>query len=80
LRIERRTRSVLGSGKGTVRPITRHLDDVPVVRGDRVAQDLVVASERGLHRLRVFLPQTRRPLEVGEQEGDRPGRQLSWHR
>ena len=43
---------------------------------DRGAQDRVVTRQRRLHRVGVLLPQPRRTLDVGEQEGDRPRRQL----
>ena len=54
-----------------VKTVARRLDDVAVVGVDRVAQDLVVARQSRLHRVRVLLPQARRPLEVREEERDR---------
>jgi hypothetical protein len=39
-------------------------------------QDLVVTRQGRLHRRGVLLPQPRRTLQIGEHEGDRPGRQL----
>ncbi len=81
LRIERRTRSVrLQWRRHACAPSPVILTTYPSCAVDRVAQDLVVTRERGLHRLGVLLPETRRALEVGEQERDRAGRQLSGHR
>jgi hypothetical protein len=56
--------------------IPSRLHDVTTVRLDRCAQDLVVTRQRRLHRLGMLLPQTRRTFKIGEQEGDRPRRQL----
>jgi hypothetical protein len=53
-------------------PITHPRQHRAVVRVYRVAQDLVVARQRLRHRLRQFLPQARRALEIGEHERHRP--------
>ncbi len=45
-------------------------EHVPVARADCAAEDLVVACQRGRHRRRVVLPEARRTLDVGEEEGD----------
>jgi hypothetical protein len=74
-----RDRSVEGVVRGRahrVHTITRHLDDVTVVLSNRVPQDRVVTSRRIAHRLGMLLPQKRRTLQVGEQEGHRPRGQL----
>src|SRR5262249_52535086 len=62
--------------KHRVYSITRGLDDMTRVRRDDITEDRVVTYQRRSHRLRVLPPQTRRTLQVGEQEGDRPRRQL----
>ena len=64
-------------GERGVHPVAGGLHHVAVVRLDRRTQDLVVAGERGLHRVGVLLPEAGRALDVGEEEGDRPGRQVS---
>ena len=47
-----------------------------VVGGDRAAHDLVVAREGVAHGVGVLLPQAGGPLDVGEEERDRPRRQV----
>ena len=59
-----------------VDPVARRLNHVTAVRVDRIAEDLVMTRQRASHRFRMLLPQPRRTLEIGEQEGDRPRRQL----
>jgi hypothetical protein len=59
-----------------VQPVAGHLHDVTTMHLDRVAQDLVVARQHTLHPLGMSLPQTRRTLEIGEQERHRSARQL----
>ena len=44
------------------------------VAGDDLVQDLVVPGNRQRHRCRRVFPALRRPLDVGQQEADRPGR------
>ena len=61
--------------KCRVKPVARRLHDVSAVPLDSVTDQLVVASQRALHCLRLVLPEPRRALEVREQEGDGPGRQ-----
>ena len=51
-------------------------EHVPAVRLDRLTEQLVVHTEGGAHRVRLFLPQPRRTLEIGEQEGHGPRRRL----
>ena len=55
--------------------VTRRLHDMPAMRGDRLAQNRIMTRQRGSHRVRVLLPQTRRTTQVREQKRDRPGRQ-----
>ena len=59
-----------------VEAVTRGLHHVPVVGDDRRVDDLVVQSQRGLHRVGMLLPQACGSLDVGEQERDRSRRQL----
>ena len=54
-------------------PVQAYIDAMGL---DRVPHDLVVPHQRRGHRVRMLLPQPRRTLEIGEQEGDRPRRQL----
>ena len=72
----RRGDRTLRSGECRVHPVAGHLDHRAVVGIDRVAQDLVVARQRRLHRVRELLPQARRALEIGEEERDCAGGQL----
>ena len=57
-------------------PVARGLDHIAAVGLDRLAQQLVVTGQRVAHRVGMLLPQARRTLDVGEQERDRPRRQL----
>ena len=52
------------------------LEQTSAVRFDGPRNQLVVVLERRRHPLEIRLPQTRRPLDVGQQEGDHPRRQL----
>jgi hypothetical protein len=72
LRGDRGVDGVGRSGKRGMSAVAGGLHHVTAVGFDRVAQDLVVARQGLAHRVRVFLPQTRRTFEVSEQEGDRP--------
>ena len=69
-------RRVVRGREHRVDAVTGRLDHRAVVGLDGVAEDLVVARERGVHRARVLLPQARRTLEVREQERHRPRRQI----
>ena len=51
------------------------MDDVTLT-----ADDVVVSSQHVVHHVGMVLPQTRRTLHIGEQEGDRPrGQSASAH-
>jgi hypothetical protein len=50
--------------------VTRHLYNGSTVGPDRFVQDLVVARDGRVRRLRMLLPQARRALEIREQKGD----------
>jgi hypothetical protein len=72
----RRRDGGVGTRERRVHAVAGGLHDHAVVLADRVTEDLVVARERGAHRGGIVLPAPGRPLEVGEQERDRPGGQL----
>ena len=76
LRRQRRLQRVTSSTERGVEPVTRGLHHIPGVRLDRPAHDLVVSSQHVVHHLGMVQPQTRRTLHIGEQERDRPRRQL----
>jgi hypothetical protein len=76
LRCDRSRHTTIGGRERRVETITRRLDHIPVMRLDRHTHDRVVQPERLPHRVRMLLPNARRTLNVGEQEGDRPRRQL----
>src|ERR671925_135832 len=46
-------------------------DDTPVVLGDEVFDQCIVATKRGRHSLRLAQPRARTSFDVGKQEGDR---------
>ena len=75
LRVDRSRDRVRRGRERGMHTVTRGLHDVTVVTLDRRAQDLVVARQRALHRFGVLLPEARRTLEIGEEEGDRPRRE-----
>ena len=79
LRLDRRDYRLGRIREHCVHPIARHLDDEAAVPLDRAAQDRVVTRQRLSHRVAMLLPQTRRTLQIREQEGDRPRRQLAHH-
>ncbi len=76
LRVDGSVDRVVRGGERCVEAISGRLHDETAVRLDRRAGELVVPRQRRPHRVGVFLPETRRPLEIGEQERDRPRRQL----
>ncbi len=77
LRGDRGVDRVVGGVEGGVEPVPRRLDHEAVVTLDGVTHDGIVTRERLLHRLGVLLPEARRTLEIGEQEGDRSRRHLA---
>jgi hypothetical protein len=77
LRERARPQAVVCGRERAVEAVAGGLDDVAVVLGDRRTDDLVVPGQRVAHGVGMLLPQTRRALDVGEQEGDRPRRQLA---
>ena len=56
--------------------VATRLEDVAVVIVDALAQQRIVARERGAHRRGVRFPQPRAALDVGEQQGDGAGRKV----
>ena len=74
--VDRGVQRVVRGREHRVEPVTRRLDDVTVCSATASPEDRVVARQRRLHRVGMLLPQTRRTLEIGEQERDRPRRQL----
>ena len=79
LRINRGADRTVRGREHRVHPVAASLHHLAAVRRDRVPQDRVVAGERGAHRIGLLIPQTRRHLEIGEQEGHRPRWQLHHH-
>jgi hypothetical protein len=76
LRVDRRRDRVVRRGEHGVHTVAGRLHDETVVELDRGPEDLVVAGECGRHRRGLFLPEAGRALDIGEQERDRPRRQL----
>ena len=62
-----------GPGEGRRERVARRGEDVAPGGLDRRAKDRVVDGQRCRHRGLVGRPQTRRTLDVGEEERDRPG-------
>jgi hypothetical protein len=73
---DRSVNRIRGGRERRVRTVTCRLHEVTTVRDDRGAHQVVMPRQGHLHRVRVLLPQARRTVDVGEQEGDRPRRQL----
>jgi hypothetical protein len=57
-------------------PLPAGGDHDPAMPLDHLHQQTVVPLQRHFHRLRHRLPQPGRPLDIGQQECDRPGRQI----
>ena len=57
-----------------VEAVARRLHDEAVGPDDRLADELVVARQRGAHRVRMLTPEARRTLEIREQERHGPRR------
>ena len=74
LRLDRRSHGAFRSRKSSCEPIASGRKDEPVMAVDRGPQDLIMPAQRNPHRLRRLIPQARRANDVGEKEGDRPGR------
>ena len=61
-----------GALEGDGERVTRRREDIPAIALDGLTHQHVVAAHGIARRLGVALPQARRPLDVGEQERDRP--------
>jgi hypothetical protein len=76
---DRRIQRLVRRPKHRVNPIARRLDHMAAVRRHRLPQDRVMTCQRALHRVGMLIPHPGRTLDIGEQEGDRPRRQLRHH-
>ena len=74
LRGHRRAHAVVGGPERRQRAVAGALHHLPAVTLDRVAHETVVMGQRGPHRVGMLLPQARRTLQIGEQEGQRLSR------
>ena len=57
--------------------LTLRLQQPPALLVHGLRDQLVVQLERSRHRLGIGLPEARRALDVGQQEGDHPRRQIA---
>src|SRR5207249_6982274 len=73
----RRRDGIMGCGKDGVESISHRLERVTAMGLDRMAQESIVAGERGVHGGRMLLPELGAALDVREEEGDRSCSQ--WH-
>ena len=71
LRGDRRPHAVLRGGERGQYAVARALHHVAGATLDRVAHQRVVMRQRNAHRIRMLLPQARRTLQIGEEEGQR---------
>ena len=71
LRGHRRAHTVMRGPERRQCAVTRALHDLPAMTLDRVAHEPVVMRQRGTHRVGMLLPQARRTLQIGEEEGQR---------
>src|SRR4030095_4402066 len=76
LRLERRGKRIGRRVERRAEGVATRLEDVTVVIGDAVAQQRIVARERGAHRLGVRFPEPRAALDVGEEQRDGAGRNV----
>jgi hypothetical protein len=78
LRGQRGGQCVGRARKDRVQAIAGGLEDHPAVRFNARTQQAIVASKRGLHRMRVLLPQPCAALDVGEEKAYHALGQLRW--
>src|SRR5438552_2343468 len=71
LRGDRCINGIMRGAECGMKAVAHRLHDMPPMRADSVTQNLVMTSQREVHCLRHLLPQTRRALDVSEQEGNR---------
>ena len=74
LHLDRRAQCVARTAEGHREPVATGREHIPRMRVDGVPDDRVVLDQRGPHLLGPLLPQTRRTLDVGEQERHGAGR------
>jgi hypothetical protein len=67
---------IVRSAEHSMEPVARRLHHEPAVHRDRLMQNRVMAGQGGSHRLGMLFPETRRTLEIGEQERHGARRQL----
>ena len=75
LGVDRGLHCIVRSGERGVRAVAPHLDDVPTVRIDHLAEDLVVPRQRDPHLVREVLPQARRFSQIRKEKRHRACRQ-----
>lgn len=68
LRSDGRIDRVGGKIERSVKPIAGGLENVTTLRGDGIAQDLIVLAQRLLHGRAMVQPAQARSFDVGEQE------------
>jgi hypothetical protein len=76
LRVERRDERVGSSVERRAKSVAAGLEHVAVVVANAVAQQRIVARQRGAHRRSVRFPEPRAALDVGEQKRDGAGRKI----
>ncbi len=76
LRVDCRIHGLGRAREGGEEPVPGRLHHVPTAGLHGGGHHLVVTRQCPAHRVGMLLPQTRRPLEIGEQERHRPRRQL----
>ena len=60
---------VLRVVEGGVHAVARHLDHAAAMRVDRGPRQVIVPGQRGLHALRLALPQLGAAFDIGKEEG-----------
>jgi hypothetical protein len=76
LRLNGGAKRVMRRGEGSLHRVAGDLVAMPTVGGNRRVEQLQMAVDRETHRLRVPLPERGALLDVGEEEGNRPTREL----
>ena len=68
-----------GRGEGSVKGVAHRLEDMALMKLNRVPQDAVVPSDCQLHRIGIAFPPFRAAFDVGEEKRDGVGWQLKHH-
>jgi hypothetical protein len=76
LGFQRGRQRIRGTGKGRVEAIPSRVEDDTMSGSDRVAQDGIVAGKGIPHGRWVLFPQPGAAFNIGEEKGDRAGRQI----